>query len=238
MTTQGRDILSSLRRVSLFAGLTDESLMGIAHHCRRRSYPAGAPLFYEHDPGHSLFIIQNGTVIIEKESGRDDGTMIFLAERGPGDVIGEMALFDQEPRSATVIARTVCEALSLDRDSFLRFVQQEPTVAVQIIAMLSQRLRESGRQAARKVSLDALGRLAAFLLEQADQQKTPTPAAAGPRRTPRLTDRDVGERIGATRETVSRKMSRLTQMRAIRCEDGHVLLLDERRLRTLSGDNP
>lgn len=97
-------------------------------------FAAGETIFAKGDPGTRMFVITAGTVVIE-----DDGQEI--ATLGPGELIGELALIDASPRSASAIARTDCTLAPIDRSRFLFLVQQTPYFAVQVMQTMAERMR-------------------------------------------------------------------------------------------------
>ena len=104
-----------------------------------KRYDDGHDLCREGDPGDHMFVIQKGQVeVIVRHDGRDTS----LAVLGPGSIIGEMAIFEREPRSATVRARGEVKALTIDKKNLLRRVAEDPTLAFRLIQTLSGRVRE------------------------------------------------------------------------------------------------
>lgn len=224
-----RDRRSALRSVPLFGGLDDDALEQLAEHCRWQTFPAKTVLFSESDTGRTLYILVRGNVVLEKQSG--EGAM-FVAERRPGDYFGEMALFDNRPRSASAIAKTDCELLLLSQPDFLECVRRYPGMALKIIATLADRLREADDRSAKRTGLSVEGRLAAHLLEMADRAALKT--ADGRRALPRPSDREIGERIGATRESVNRRLADLDKRGIVIRGERRITLLDEPRLKAIT----
>lgn len=106
-------------------------------------YQHGEVIFRKGDAADSMFVIQDGQVEVLEEL---DGQEIRLAVSGPGEVIGEMAIFEHEPRSATVRALGKARVLTVDEKTFLRYVHQDPSLAYQLLKMLSNRIRQLNRQ--------------------------------------------------------------------------------------------
>jgi CRP-like cAMP-binding protein len=110
-----------------------------------KQFRDGDDLCREGEPGDHMFVIQKGQVeVITHQNGRDTS----LAVLGPGSIIGEMAIFEREPRSATVRARGDVVALTVDKKNLLRRVSEDPTMAFRLIQTLSGRLRELNRAVA------------------------------------------------------------------------------------------
>ena len=108
-----------------------------------KDYPDGTVIFHQGETGHTMYIILQGSVEIYLEA---DIQEISLARRGQGDFLGEMALLTQEKRSASARAIGPVRLLSLDKKNFLRRVQEDPTIAMRLVAMLSSRIREIDTQ--------------------------------------------------------------------------------------------
>ena len=135
-----------LRTVSVFKDLAEPNLVALALRLRERQLKKGEVLFREGDKGNEMFLIRDGTVVISKPVlGRVEQV---LARMGRGEFFGEMSLFDQSPRSATVQAETDTLLLYLDRESLNRFIEISPRAAAafffQMVQVFVARLRESG----------------------------------------------------------------------------------------------
>ncbi|MHC4992728.1 MAG: cyclic nucleotide-binding domain-containing protein [Planctomycetota bacterium] len=103
-----------------------------------RVYEDGDELVREGEVGDTMYVIQDGTVDIV--SGRD-GDEVHLGEAGPGEIIGEMALFDRDVRSATARARGRVRAITVDRSTFMQRVTEDPSLALRIVRAMSHRIR-------------------------------------------------------------------------------------------------
>ena len=107
-----------------------------------RTYKAGEILFTEGQPGNTMLLVLQGELEIRKKIDDLDHFRI-IATRGPGDFLGEMAIVEESPRFATVIASTDCEVLEFSRANFERAIQEQPALATRVLRSLSQKLRES-----------------------------------------------------------------------------------------------
>ncbi|MBC8141667.1 MAG: Crp/Fnr family transcriptional regulator [Armatimonadetes bacterium] len=213
-------IEEQLRKIQLFAGLEEESLKLLAARCRRRKFGAGEALFHEGDPGQTLYIVLSGCVIIQRVTKTME--TVHIAERGAGEHFGELALFDDKPRSADAETGTACELLLLDGRYLRQFLEAHPSVAWNIIRALSARLRENSDQAVRSNALDVTGRLAGFLCDQCLPLK-PDPVTKA-YLLPRLTDEQIATRINTSRESVNRRLAHLKAMRLI-SRDGRAIVV-------------
>lgn len=136
-------MLEKLRNVSSLRGLSDEQLRDMTALGRMESAPAGHAVFREGDAADCLYIIIDGQVKIERhaDAGRDRAALIPLAVLGPGELFGEMALFDGRPRSATVTAVTPAELFRLDRALFSALIEKAPMLTFSLLAASSSRMR-------------------------------------------------------------------------------------------------
>jgi CRP-like cAMP-binding protein len=117
---------------------SDETMLG-------KAYPDGATIIRQGDPGDCMFVVQSGTVEVVRE---EDGTTTVLAELGPNDFFGEMSLFEHQNRSATVRAKRDARVLTVDRKTLFRRIQNDPSLALNLLRTMSHRIRELDRELA------------------------------------------------------------------------------------------
>jgi CRP-like cAMP-binding protein len=136
-----KDIIEQLKATFLFRGVADEALAAVAEKTTARKLADGEVLIREGDAGDSLFMIHDGWVkIVAKDS---KGGELIINKCGPGEIIGEMALLDKAPRSATVIAISEADVLELHQDAFQDMLNQRPDLSLALIRAFSSRLRFS-----------------------------------------------------------------------------------------------
>jgi CRP/FNR family transcriptional regulator len=128
-----------LPKVPLFAGLTQEQLLLIAESCREREYATDAELFRQGEIGVGLYAIVSGRVRLTQR--RQDGEEYELAVLGSGDILGEMALLDELPRSATATAAEPTRTLVLAVWDFWAILREVPEIAYKLLVVLSRRVR-------------------------------------------------------------------------------------------------
>lgn len=128
-----------LAQVPLFANLTKRDLQLLSSNCREREYPAGATLMRQGETGVGLFIITRGQVRVTRKG--DDGTEHELRTMSRGEVLGEMSLLDDLPRSASVTAIDPTTALVLPVWDFRATLREAPDMGIKLLAVLSRRLR-------------------------------------------------------------------------------------------------
>lgn len=128
-----------LSKLALFKGLPEAIVAELAYDVQERSLAKDEVLFSKGSPGESLFIIRSGWVkIVTQDAAHDE---LVLNHCGPGEVIGEMALIDNSPRSASVVALAPTEVLELKREHFLETLHQQPTLALDVMRNITARLR-------------------------------------------------------------------------------------------------
>jgi CRP-like cAMP-binding protein len=186
-----------LRKVPLFSGLSETDLAAFADLTRERSYPKGSVIVFEDDPGDALFLVAAGQVKVVLIA--EDGREVILSVLGEGTFFGEMAVIDEEPRSAHVIAMEDSSLLVLRREDFHARLRNSPEVAISLLKEISRRLRRADEKIGSLVLLDVNGRLADLLLRLAEEE-------GGDRITKKLTHNVLAQMIGSSRETVSRTM--------------------------------
>lgn len=131
------DILSQVR---LFSDLSSRELQVLSANCREREYPAGATLMRQGETGVGLFIITAGNVNVTQQS--PEGDVRDLGAFGRGEVIGEMSLLDDLPRTATVTASEPTRALVIPVWDFRAALREAPEIAIKLLAVMSRRLRQ------------------------------------------------------------------------------------------------
>jgi CRP-like cAMP-binding protein len=215
-----------LKRVPLFADLSEGDLARFGEVMREREYPKNSVILFEDDPGDALYIVSTGQVKVVLIG--EDGREVILSVLGDGDFFGEMSLIDDEPRSAHVIAMRDSHLLVLRRDDFQAQLEQHPKIGLQLLRVLVQRLRRADEKIGGLVLLDVNGRVAQLLLDLADE-------SGGPRITRKLTHHTIAQMIGSSRETVSRAMRELVDKGLIDVSRREITIKDMEALRALAG---
>lgn len=219
------DPLDVLRAVPLFHQVGDADLRALAQLVREHKHPKGSVIVLHGDAGEALFLIRSGQVKVTVAS--EDGREVILSVLGAGSFFGEMALLDDEPRSAHVIAMEDTILLQLRREDFQARLKLAPELAISLLRELSQRLRRADDTIASLMLLDVNGRIAHLLLELAREEG----GATGTRIARRLTHESLGQMVGASRETVSRTMRNLVLRNVISVTRREIALLDPGALR-------
>jgi CRP/FNR family cyclic AMP-dependent transcriptional regulator len=211
-----------LRRVPLFSGLSEMDLSGFAPVLRERRFPKGSVIMMQGERGDAVYLLAEGQVKVLLIG--EDGREVILSVLGPGSFFGEMALLDDEPRSAHVVAMEDSLLLLLRREDFQARLRSSPDVALGLLRELSQRLRRADDKIGSLALRDVNGRIAHLLLELAEEE-------GGDRITRKLTHAIIAQMVGASRETVSRTLSSLATSGVLRMSRREIILLDKEPLR-------
>jgi len=215
-----------LQRVPLFSQLPATEFQRVVDLARERSYPKNSVILFEDDPGDALYVVVDGQVKVVLIG--EDGREVILSVLGEGEFFGEMALIDDEPRSAHVIAMEDSSLVVLRREDFQGILTQSPTIALALLRELSRRLRRVDEKVGSLVLLDVNGRVAQLLLDLADE-------AGGERITRRLTHHTIAQMIGSSRETVSRTMRELVEKGLIQVNRKEIVVKDRAALEAAAG---
>ena len=216
-----------LQRVPIFAGLDADALQVLAGRSRRRRFGANEALFHKGDPGQTLYIVVSGRVNIQNVT--ISGEVVHVAQRGPGEVFGELALFDSKPRMADSVTGEPCELLMLDRTEFIRCVEESPRIAINVMACLGDRLREAAEQHESRQELDVTGRVAERILELAEAHGV-AEGSGEIRLVVKVTQQAIAEHVGTTRESVNRALAALKEVQAIRFEGRQLIIRNMEKL--------
>lgn len=200
----------------LFACLTPEERLTLARGMRSKRFARDEVIFHREDPAGHLYLIVAGTVKIglPDENGRE---VVVAIERG-GDAFGELALFDESPRSATVTAIAETEVLLLSRKDFMDVLERNHEAMRKMLGLLAQMVRRSSGRVEDLVFLDLPGRVAKCILDLSE--------AGGAVRELELTQEDLASFVGATRVSVNRVLADLEKRGAIELGRRHIKVLD------------
>ena len=209
-----------LKSVPLFSRLGEPALESILRLTRRRRCRKDDTIFHEKEAGDTLFVILHGRVKVAIFG--DDGKEVTLSTLSEGDFFGELALLDQEPRSASVVAEEDCELLSLNRDDFMRALEQDGGLSAALIQALAQRLRKANHQISTLALLDVYGRVARVIAELAEEEGRRLKDGRVVVRRP--THLEIAHRIGSSRETVTRMMRDLEENGFIETQGREIFL--------------
>jgi CRP-like cAMP-binding protein len=216
-----------VRQAPLFAALDDEAAAALKATMSRVEVGRSEVLFHEGDPGDRLYVIVDGKVKLGRASG--DGRENLLAILGPGEMFGELSLFDPGPRNATATAVADTTLIGLGNEDLVVWLSGRPDVARQLLRALARRLRRTNENLADLVFSDVPGRVAKALLDLSERFGRPT--EDGLRVAHDLTQEELAQLVGASRETVNKALADFASRGWLRLEARAVVLLDIERLR-------
>jgi CRP-like cAMP-binding protein len=230
-TSEARGFSSSklavLRKHPIFCDLDPEALDQLCRYAKHSSLKRGATIVSKGDPGNSLIAVISGTVKISVSS--PDGRSAILNLIGPGGTFGEVAVLDGLARTADATANTNCEIYVIDRRDFLPFVRSQPALAMKFIELLCTRLRWTSGQVEEVILQNLPGRLASALLRLTEKDKL---APGG--RTISITQQEISEMVGMTRESINKQLRAWATRSWVRLEHGAIVVLNPEMLRELA----
>ena len=215
-----------VRQAPLFAALDDEAAEALRSTMTRVEVPRGETIFHEGDPGDRLYVIVVGKIKLGRASG--DGRENLLAVLGPGEMFGELSLFDPGPRNATGTAVADTVLLGMGTDDLDEWLRGRPDVARHLLRALARRLRRTNEALADLVFSDVPGRVAKALLDLSERFGRPTDD--GLRVAHDLTQEELAQLVGASRETVNKALADFAARGWIRLEPRSVTILDVERV--------
>ncbi|MFK8080176.1 MAG: Crp/Fnr family transcriptional regulator [Granulosicoccus sp.] len=226
MNTDTNTSVSLLGHVELFSHLTTGQLEQLAAQTRELTFRKNAVMMNEGDPGESMFVIKSGSVKVFLSD--EDGRELVLYEQGTGAVIGDIALLDNEPRSASVMTLEPVVALMIGKQPFLECLRESPETAINIIRSLTTRLRDA-TEGSRRLALDNVyRRLVDKLHELAGidpQIGVDSSAQPHPNLPKKYSHQELGNMIGASREMVGKIMAELVKGEYVVVREGRLHLL-------------
>jgi CRP-like cAMP-binding protein len=213
----------------LLGRIPADDLHALARAAVRRSFAAGEIMFLRGEPGDGMFAIAQGNVrvFVDGATGGD----VVIATRGAGDVLGEMALLDGRPRSASARAVGRVESLYVSCDAFDRWLEEHPAASRAMLAVLAGRLRDATDQVAELALLSVEARVARRLWRVFEAAATNGVPAS--RASMRVNQGELAAAIGVTRESVNKHLARMKQAGVIDTAAGVVTLVDPEAVRAM-----
>lgn len=216
-----------LKETPLFEALSDEDAVALRGDVIDVRLDRGERLFSEGDRGDKLYIILSGKIKLTRAA--PDGRENLLSVHGPGEMFGELSLFDPIPRTASATAVTRTELAGLAHDALRTWLSTRPEVAMHLLQALAQRLRRINDVKADLVFTDVPGRVAKALLDLSERFGIPT--ADGIQVNHDLTQEELAQLVGASRETVNKALADFAARGWIQLAAKSVLVTDTDRLR-------
>ncbi|MGD0565837.1 MAG: Crp/Fnr family transcriptional regulator [Candidatus Goldiibacteriota bacterium] len=215
------DITPFLKGSGLFGEISQKGISMIAQESRENKFRKGDIIFSEGDSGETLHIIKSGKVKITKYT--KEGKTKTLAILKEKDSFGEMAILTRDARSATVEALMDVVTISLSKENFIQLIKQEPSIPMQIIKTLSQRLARADRDIKNMALGDARSRVACVLMDLKDDLQTM-----------KLTHQDIADLAGLTRETTTRTLTQLEADDIIAVNNRQFKIIDNEKMKELT----
>lgn len=214
-----------LARSEWFASLNAEARHVLGQRMRRRRYKAGTVLFNKGDMGITLYLIIKGQVRLldPVESGEE----LIIGMSGEGESIGELSLFDGQPRSATAIALNDVEVLALAREDFIAVIRAQPDLALVLMANMARTIRRMNEEVEGATLLDLPGKVAKKLLEMSASLRRPAEAEV----VLKITQEELAGTVGASRVSVNKILGDFADAGAVLVAKGRVTILKPELLR-------
>ena len=219
--------LAVLRKHAIFSDLDPDALDQLCRYAKHTTLKRGAAICSKGDPGNSLFAVVSGTVKISTSSA--DGRSAIFNLIGAGEIFGEVALLDGLARTADATAHTNCEIFVIDRREFIPFVKSQPALAMKFIELLCMRLRWTSDQVEQVILQNLPGRLASALIRLTEKRKL---APGG--RTIAVTQQEISEMVGMTRESINKQLRAWAARNWVRLEHGAIVVLDASSLQAIA----
>jgi len=222
-----------LGAIPLFAGLSADQLDKIAALAQVRSYTGREVVVNQGEPARALFAIIRGRLKVA--SCGPDGRDTVLGIMAEGEVFGEVALLDGGLRSATCTAIEPCELLVIERAQFMDLLESAPAIAVKLLDVLAQRLRRLSQRSEDAAFLDVPSRLARSLLDLAsrfgERERSPSQEV---RISLKLSQQELGDLVGATRESVNKHLNEWTRQGILKVQGGRMVIADVDSVRRIA----
>ncbi len=215
-----------LRCSFIFSSLNDDELGELANLAIERSFVPDEFIFWDGDAPEWFYIVAEGKVKVLKHSSL--GREFIIAFFGPGEMFGEIAVFENKPYPASAQAVAETKVVGIKREEFISFLANRPQVALRIISVLGGRLRDAQGRLRDLAGERVEQRLASVLLMLSSKLGLTLP----------FTRQEIADMVGTTTETAIRVMSHLKDRGIIRTVRGKVIILDEEKLRLLSEGPP
>jgi len=215
-----------LARAGLFQGVEPEAAESLAATMTFSEHGRGETVFSEGEQGDSLFIVLTGKIKIGRRAA--DGRENMLSVMGPSDMFGELSLFDPGPRTATASVLTEARLASLAHTALRPWIADRPEIAEQLLRVLARRLRRTNDALADLIFTDVPGRVAKALLGLAERFGSED--GDGTRVHHDLTQEELAQLVGASRETVNKALADFAGRGWLRVDSRAVTILDAERL--------
>ncbi|AZA14563.1 CRP-like cAMP-activated global transcriptional regulator GlxR [Corynebacterium choanae] len=217
------DILS---RAGIFQGVDPQAVENLIKELQTVRFPRGTVIFDEGEPGDRLYIITQGKVKLARHAA--DGRENLLTVMGPSDMFGELSIFDPGPRTSSAVCVTEVSAATMDSDMLHKWIDAHPEISEQLLRVLARRLRRTNAALADLIFTDVPGRVAKTLLQLANRFGSQENGVL--RVNHDLTQEEIAQLVGASRETVNKALATFAHRNWIRLDGKSVVICDTEHL--------
>ena len=222
MPTGTADVVALLAKVPTFETLGEPDLLEVAKVAVPRRFDAHEVIFREGDASDTCYVVRSGHARAVRE--HSDGRSLTLAQFGPGDIFGELAMFDDERRSANVETVEATEVIGILGADMRRLMREHPDIAVKLVISLGRRLRETNERLARQSFQTVQSRVAVVLGDLVEQAQAQGAGETGVLVT--ATQAEIAQLAGSSRESASRFLATLERASVITQGRGRIVVHD------------
>lgn len=219
-------VQETLSRAGIFQGVAPVAVENLIKELETVRFPRGATIFEEGEPGDRLYIITSGKVKLARHA--LDGRENLLTVMGPSDMFGELSIFDPGPRTSSAVCVTEVHAATMTSAMLHKWISDYPEISEQLLRMLARRLRRTNASLGDLIFTDVPGRVAKALLQLANRFGTQEGGAL--RVNHDLTQEEIAQLVGASRETVNKALATFAHRGWLRLEGKSVLIMDTEHL--------
>ena len=220
------NVTEILSRAGIFQGVDPVAVRNLIHDLETVRFPRGTTIFDEGEPGDRLYIITEGKVKLARHAA--DGRENLLTIMGPSDMFGELSIFDPNPRTSSAICVTEVSAATMNSEKLHQWINDHPAISEQLLRVLARRLRRTNNSLADLIFTDVPGRVAKALLQLANRFGVQD--NGNWRVHHDLTQEEIAQLVGASRETVNKALAEFAHRGWIRLEGKTVVICDSERL--------
>jgi len=219
-------VQDTLSRAGIFQGVDPVAVQNLLEQMETVRFPRGTTIFDEGEPGDRLYIIPSGKIKLARHA--PDGRENLLTVMGPSDMFGELSIFDPGPRTSSAVCVTEVQAATMNSELLDKWVSDHPAIAQQLLRVLARRLRRTNANLADLIFTDVPGRVAKALLQLA--QRFGSQEGNTVRVNHDLTQEEIAQLVGASRETVNKALAEFAHRGWIRLEGKSVVICESEHL--------
>ena len=226
-------VFESLKTCDMFAEAAEETLCSVSKIARVRGYKSGDTLFWENDPNGTLYLVCTGQIAIERFS--DDGKTVSITTRDPGEVIGEVSLFEDVPRTADARVSMDSKVAIIDGPQILKLIREDSGLAMGVIRLLARKLHESVDR--KMVQFWKVQRRLAVLIVDLAKKGYSKVDGVGLVLEQNLTQEEMATMVNCTREHVNRALKQLKDDGILDFQGRNLVVRDPKSLKAMARGN-